>query len=78
MTDTPPHLEELQHRLAMQRSGEERFRMGLKMAQEGWRLMIAGVRARNPNATEAELRKALLTHLQTFDEAYRFIELAKA
>lgn len=77
MNDTPPHLEELQYQLAMQRSGEERFRLGLKMADDGWKLMIAGIRARNPNATEAELRKALLAHLQTFDEAYRFIELEK-
>ncbi|MCY7349316.1 MAG: hypothetical protein LH606_01435 [Cytophagaceae bacterium] len=75
MKDTPPHLEELQYQLAMQRSGEERFRLGLKMAEDGWKLMIAGVRARNPEATETELRKAILRHLQTFDEAYGFIEL---
>jgi hypothetical protein len=75
MNDTPPHLEELQYRLAMQRSGEERFRLGLKMAEDGWKLMLAGVRARNPGATGVELRKAVLAHLQTFDEAYCFIKL---
>ncbi len=75
VNDATPEAEGLQYDLLMQLSGVERFRMGLKMADDGWKLMIAGVRARNPNATEAELRKALLAHLQTFGEAYRFIEL---
>jgi hypothetical protein len=75
MTDTPPHIEALQKHLVGQLSGEERFGMGLKMAEDGWQLMLAGIRARHPDATEAELRLAVLQHLQRFDEAYRFVRL---
>ena len=75
MNDTLPHIEALQKHLISQLSGEERFGMGLKMAEDGWQLMLAGIRARHPEATEAEFRRAVLQHLQRFDEAYRFVQL---
>jgi hypothetical protein len=45
--------------------------MGLQMAEDGWNLMLAGIRARHPETAgdERAFRRAVLAHLQGHDPA---------
>ncbi len=71
MNDTSPDMTELHERLIMSLSGEERFKMGLQMAEEGWKLMLSGIRSRHPETAgdEKAFRRTVLAHLQRYDSA---------
>ncbi|MBO0933948.1 hypothetical protein [Fibrella aquatilis] len=71
MNDTTPEMAELQKRLIMSLSEGERFKMGLQMAEDGWNLMLSGIRSRHPETAgdERAFRRAVLAHLQRFDPA---------
>jgi hypothetical protein len=65
MNDTTPEMAALQKQLIMSLSEGERLKMGLQMAEDGWKLMLAGIRARHPETAgdERAFRRAVLTHL---------------
>ena len=69
MNDTTPEMAELQKRLIMSLSQGERLKMGLQMAEDGWNLMLAGIRSRHPETAGDEwaFRRVVLAHLQRFD-----------
>ena len=69
MNDTTPEMAASQHRLIMSLSDEERLKMGLQMAEDGWNLVLAGIRSRHPETAgdERAFRRAVLAHLQHFD-----------
>ena len=71
MNDTSPDMAELHERLLMSLSGEERVKLGLQMAEDGWNLMLAGIRSRHPETAgdEKAFRRAVLAHLQRYDPA---------
>jgi hypothetical protein len=60
MTDTAPEIEQRFRAMVMARSGEERLKMGCSMHQAAQRLVRASVLARHPQATPAEVRRALV------------------
>jgi hypothetical protein len=59
MNDTTPEMERTYRAMLLQRSGAERVRMGGSMFSTARALILAGLRAREPSASPAALRRAL-------------------
>ncbi len=59
MRDTPPEIERRFREMLLQRSGEDRLKMGCSMHQFAKMVVRASVLAANPRATPADLRRAL-------------------
>ena len=57
--DTPPVMDEQYRAILMQRTGEERLIMGCAMRDTARALSEAPLRAHDPTATEAEIRKGV-------------------
>ena len=59
MKDTPPEVEERYREMLMQRTGEERLKMGCAMRDTARRFVEASLREQNPLATEGEIRQGV-------------------
>jgi hypothetical protein len=59
VTDTSPAIEERYRRMLLERSGAERMRMGASMFATARALAVASIRANEPSASAASLRRAL-------------------
>lgn len=59
MNDTPPAIDERYRAMLMQRTGEERLIMGCAMRDTARAFVEASLRERDPQATEATIRKGL-------------------
>ena len=73
MNDTPPDVDVRLTALFMRRSGSDRVRMTCEMFDLARALMIANIRAENPDITDAELRVSIFerTYRDDFDAADR-------
>ncbi|MBI3805906.1 MAG: hypothetical protein HY281_00035 [Nitrospirae bacterium] len=63
MNDTSPDIESHYRAMIMERSGEERLKMGCSMFDAAKAMMQAGILDQNPHASPAEIRRALFTQL---------------
>jgi hypothetical protein len=63
MNDTSPDMESRYRAMIMERSGEERLKMGCSMFDAAKALMQAGILGQNPYASLAEIRRALFMQL---------------
>ncbi len=63
MPDTAAAVERRYRRMLLERSGAERMRMGASMFATARALILASIRAEDPGATAAELRRALFRRL---------------
>jgi hypothetical protein len=63
MNDTSPEMESRYRTMIMERSGEERLKMGCSMFDAAKAMMQAGILDQNPHASPAEIRRALFTQL---------------
>jgi hypothetical protein len=63
MNDTSPDMESRYRTMIMERSGEERLKMGCSMLDAAKALMQAGILDQNPHASPAEIRRALFMQL---------------
>lgn len=70
MNDTHPKIARIFQEMLMSRSGVERMMMGFSMHETARQLVIASVLNKNPNATPAEIRRALFLRFygNDFDE----------
>jgi hypothetical protein len=59
MTDTPPEIDQRFEAMLMERSGEERLKMGCSMHATAQALVRASVLERDPLASPVALRQAL-------------------
>ena len=59
MNDTPPEMEERYRAMLLQRSGEERLKMGLSMHATAKALVKASILEKDPNISPTALRQAL-------------------
>ncbi|MBI5048799.1 MAG: hypothetical protein HZB54_07625 [Deltaproteobacteria bacterium] len=59
MKDTHPEIEELSFRMMMEKSGEERLKMGLEMCNTAKRLVIASIIHENPDALRGEIKSKM-------------------
>jgi len=73
VTDTPPDVARRQRDLLLQRSGEERLKMGCSMHVAARRLVMASILEREPDASPAARRRALFLRFygHEFDGAAR-------
>jgi hypothetical protein len=74
MYDTSPEMQEYQYRLIMSKSPEERFIMGLEMAEAGRELMLAGIRQAKPGLSEDEYKIELLRRMILHDKSLKWLE----
>ena len=79
MNDTPPAIEARYRAMLLQRSGEERLRMGASMYATARSLVIASILEADPTASPAAVRQALFLRFygHEFDEAVRARILAR-
>ncbi len=63
MNDTLPEMEERYRGMLMQRTGAERLIMGCAMRDTTQAFAEASLREQSPEATEADIRKGLLSPL---------------
>ena len=63
MNDTSPDMESRYRAVIMERSGEERLKMGCSMFDAAKAMMQAGILDQNPHASPAEIRRALFMQL---------------
>ncbi len=63
MKDTSPEMESRYRAMIMERSGEERLKMGCGMFDTARALIKAGILERNPQASPADIRRALFMQL---------------
>jgi hypothetical protein len=78
MNDTSPDMESRYRAMIMERSGEERLKMGCSMFDAAKAVMQAGILDQNPHASPAEIRRALFMQLygHEFDADSREMILA--
>jgi hypothetical protein len=63
MLDTNPEMDDRYRDILMNLSGEQRLKMGCSMFDTAKALMWAGILARNPRASTAEVRQTLFLQL---------------
>ena len=63
MNDTSPDMESRYRAMIMERSGEERLKMGCSMFDAAKALMQAGILDQNPHTSPAEIRRYLFMQL---------------
>lgn len=73
MRDTPDEVERVYHRMLMQRSGEERLRMGSRMFDVARRIVRASLGDPDVSDSSPEMRVALFLRIygDDFDPATR-------
>ncbi|MBI4849362.1 MAG: hypothetical protein HY808_12450 [Nitrospirae bacterium] len=59
MKDTSPEMEDCFNDMMMQKSGEERLKMGFSMFDTSRRQVIASIKMNNPEADDKAVRKEL-------------------
>jgi len=69
MIDTPPHIEQAFREMLLERSGEERLKMGCSMHGMAQALVRAGVLEKDPSASPAAIRRALCLRFYGHDIA---------
>ena len=67
MKDTSPDMEQRHRALLLQRTGEERLKMGCSMYDTATALVRASILAGHPQATASEIRQALFLRVYGHD-----------
>jgi hypothetical protein len=75
MNDTEPEMTERYRAMLMRLPGEERLKIGCSMFDTAKALMRAGILEQNPQASPAEIRRALF--IQLYEHEFDAESLAK-
>ena len=75
MNDTTPEMKQYQYDLIMKKTPTERFIMGLEMADDGRELMIAGIKAQNPDIEKNQIILELLKRQLLHDKSLYWLNL---
>ena len=73
MRDTPPDVDARYRQMLLERSGEDRLRMGFSMYATARALVVASILAKEPEASPARIREAIFLRFygRDFDRATR-------
>ena len=73
MRDTPPDVDARYRRMLLERSGEDRLRMGFSMYATARALVVASILAKEPEASPERIREAIFLRFygRDFDQATR-------
>jgi len=74
MNDTTQNFNDFQYMLIMKMTPQQRFGMGLEMADEGMKLMKAGILSERGKLTEAELRMEVIRRLRQYDPTLSWLD----
>ncbi len=74
MKDTTIDMADLQYRLVMEMTPQQRFKMGIEMADEGMKLMKVGILAEKGKLSEDELRLEVIRRLRKFDPSLWWLD----
>jgi len=74
MNDTTQNFNDFQYMLIMKMTPQQRFRMGLEMADEGMKLMKAGILSERGKLTEAELRMEVIRRFRKYDPSLSWLD----
>jgi hypothetical protein len=75
MNDTTPEMHQFQYDLIMSKTPTERFEMGLEMMESGRELMVAGIKAQNPDIKESEIVKEIIKRQYKNDKSLFWLQL---
>ena len=75
MNDTTPEMKQYQYDLIMKKTPTERFIIGLEMADDGRELMIAGIKAQNPDIEKNQIILELLKRQLLHDKSLYWLNL---
>ena len=73
MRDTPPDVDARYRQMLLERSGEDRLRMGFSMYATARALVVASILAKEPGASPERIREAIFLRFygRDFDQATR-------
>ncbi|MCD4794565.1 MAG: hypothetical protein K8R54_15115 [Bacteroidales bacterium] len=74
MNDTTPEMKQYQYNLIMNKTPAERFIMGLEMSDTGRELMIAGIKAQNPNIKNEQIIPEILKRQLLYDKSLSWLK----
>ncbi|MBN2275505.1 MAG: hypothetical protein JXR41_04465 [Bacteroidales bacterium] len=74
MEDTTLDMVDYQYRLVMKMTPQQRFKMGLEMADEGMKLMRAGILSDKGKLSEYELRNEVIRRLRKYDSSLFWLD----
>lgn len=75
MLDTHPDIAVLYRNMIMQRSGEQRLRMGCSMFDTAKKIVRSAILDKNPNITEAQMKRQIF--LRFYGQEFTCIEREK-
>lgn len=67
MNDTSPEMEKRYHTMLMERSGEERLKMGCSMYDAARAIVRSSILNENPGLTESELKEKIFLRFYGLD-----------
>lgn len=74
MNDTTPEMHKFQYDLIMSKTPEERLIMCFEMMEAGRLLMIAGIKAQNPDLSDDEIRIEILKRMRLHDDSLSWLD----
>jgi hypothetical protein len=74
MKDTSRDIEQIYRQMIMSKSDRERFMMGMEMIQDGYDLMVAGIKNQYPGISEKEIRLEILKRLRASDPSLAWLD----
>ncbi|MBN1413895.1 MAG: hypothetical protein JW973_02240 [Bacteroidales bacterium] len=74
MQDTTKDMADFQYRLIMKMTPQQRFKMGIEMADDGMKLMRAGIIAEKGDLSEKEMRIEVIRRLRKYDPSLSWLD----
>ena len=74
MNDTSPDIEKYYPELIMSKTHAERFLMGLDMVDDGYQIMICGIRSEHHGIDEEHIRLEILKRHIKYDPGLKWLE----
>lgn len=74
MQDTHPDFEQMQYKMIMSRTPQERFMMGMEMIESARKLVEYGIRHKNPAISEIELKVEIFKRFYADDFSQEELE----
>lgn len=75
MQDTPQYVTDLQYRIFLSKTPEERFALGIAYIEHHWKLMRAGIKSLHPDFSEEEITKEIIRRMKQQDSTLDWLSL---
>jgi len=75
MQDTPQHVADLQYRIFLTKTPDERFAMGIAYIEHHWKLMRAGIQSLHPQYTETQITQEVIKRMKQQDSSLNWLNV---